>query len=114
MKHKTAMAICAIACLVAIMLSCTGCGTYKFAVAGSVADVATTAYALQYDGMQEGNWFAQEDDCDTVMILIGLKALLLWIDYETDNPTVHNIVGGLGFAAAAWNTTQIMEAERNK
>lgn len=100
-----------------VILVLTGCTSlpqerkvsFRHAVIGQVVDAGTTAVALCGADMQEANPIFSDDDPGTVMLSVCVfKGILLVLDYFFGCRATDWMLGGAGYAAGAWNTSQIL------
>jgi hypothetical protein len=103
--HIRVILFCLVLCTICLILLLTGC-TYRHAVVGQCADVATTAWG-RHEGLDEANPVVG----DSLAVLVVAKGALLWLAHYFDDENVNGVVAGLGYAAAAWNVGQILESK---
>jgi len=117
----------AVAVLVLIM-ACSGCSSARpytaservaltHAIIGQSLDAVTTDMFLTDDRMREANgiWWNPEDAGGMlagkfVLIGVGYLAGEVWPD---SRKSIFYIIGGGGYAAATWNTYQMIEHDVN-
>jgi len=98
-----------------LLLVIFGCGTspaYKFAVVGTVADLASTEYALQQPGIEEVNPFASNR-----AVRLAINAVLVWSLYRLQKlyPEANWMVwvaGGVKWTAASLNMRTALIAQQ--